>query len=183
MARPDDLREPQTASDFTIRILNRRLLFRRSQISFTLSLSDVWRAFLLFVFMPFLKTGLTLFLFSLFFKHKFYIKNCRLLRDLNLDRRSRRRTRWPLDHYHGHSCVLLSAVYICAFCWERCLGKGGQMFTKNRLLCLTQYLDNFIGSKWPRLICVTRCSMHTFVSHLLLLLLCDDHVTKRQLTS
>ena len=30
-----------------------------------------------------------------FFKHKFYRKNCRLQLDSNLDRRKRRRARWP----------------------------------------------------------------------------------------
>ena len=39
-------------------------------------------------------------LFS-FFSNTNFMENCRRQRDLNSDRRSRRQTRWPLDHHHG----------------------------------------------------------------------------------
>ena len=67
--------------------------------------------------------GLFLFIFVLF-KHKFYRKNCRLQQDLNSDRWSRRRGRWPLDHHH-HGQILFGHIlfdhrrYVANFCFYR----------------------------------------------------------------
>ena len=57
-------------------------------------------------------------LFLILFNDKFDRKNCRLLRDSNLDRRSRRRARWPLDHHHGLILVLIVSNLVSV---TRCL--------------------------------------------------------------
>ena len=52
-------------------------------------------------------------MFCLFFfifvllKQKFNIKNCRLLRDSNLDCRSRKQARWPFGQHHGTGSACL----------------------------------------------------------------------------
>ena len=50
-----------------------------------------------------------LFIFVLF-KHKFYRKNCRLQQDSNLDHRSWRQARWPLDHHHSPYLTVFDIV-------------------------------------------------------------------------
>ena len=56
-----------------------------------------------------------LFIFVLF-KHYFTEKNCRLQRDSNSDRWSRRPANWPHDHHHGPSFQQLTVnIFIIIF--------------------------------------------------------------------
>ena len=53
-------------------------------------------------------------LFS-FFSLTILQKNCRPQRDLNWDRRIRRRACWPLDHHHGPPSILLCTQNNCSY--------------------------------------------------------------------
>ena len=67
----------------------------------------LWAIFL-FYFLKMVQPRPLFCLFSLF-SITISQKNCRPQWDSNLDRRSRRRARWPLDHHHGplHHLMLL----------------------------------------------------------------------------
>ena len=60
------------------------------------------------VFFKWANPGLFLFIFVLFNNN--LQKNCRLQRESNSDRWSRRRARWPLYHHHGHSIFCLNQL-------------------------------------------------------------------------
>ena len=51
-----------------------------------------------------------LFVYFRSFQTQIYRKNFRLQRDLNLDCRSRRQARWPLDHHHGLDFSLMGKL-------------------------------------------------------------------------
>ena len=54
---------------------------------------------------------ISIFLFSFFQTQILQKKNLRLQQDSNLDRRSRRLARWPLDHHHGPVIRMLELLF------------------------------------------------------------------------
>ena len=69
--------------------------------------------------------GLLLIIFVLF-KQKFYSKKCRLQQDSNSDFRSRRRSRWSLNH--GSNWLPIWLVWIQQLCYS---GVGHIIFANN----------------------------------------------------
>ena len=61
-----------------------------------------------------------LFVYFRSFQQQFYRKNCRLQRESNSDRWSRRRARWPLDHHHSPKQIYTRKTiqYLCQFLWQ-----------------------------------------------------------------